>query len=330
MATLIVIPSIRFTKLIIHHLQKKHRFHLRPDSPHHLSNEEPVLGYLKFSAKGTKSEVFGVPIPDSLITAEIQQATYYGEYLAKVTHHRKYLAGETRVFRTHLHRSSLSPPGSPRHLQDHLSQYQLHQHSLHPHQLQPNHKKINASTPQKQLTSPLKPKGLNIAFLARHASPEVLQSLWVRQRLTAEEPQVADEDADYQKAVEESMKDAYALPKGSLPPVVIRKPELGKYQPLPEVSGNGKAKVIEEQSDNEEELEKVVLGAEEGGQDEGQAGPDPDAQAEDQTESDAGAQAEGQAVLNPDETSVGQARSNPDETSKGQAGPDPGDAEAKV
>nr|GFA82930.1 hypothetical protein [Tanacetum cinerariifolium] len=52
-ATLIVIPSVRFTKLIIHHLQRKHRFHPRPDSSLFLSNEESVLGYLKFSAKGT-------------------------------------------------------------------------------------------------------------------------------------------------------------------------------------------------------------------------------------------------------------------------------------
>nr|GEW38776.1 hypothetical protein [Tanacetum cinerariifolium] len=197
-ATLIVIPSIRFTKLIIHHLQRKHRFHARLDSSLHLSNEEPVLGYLKFSAKGTKNEVFEMPIPDCLITVEIQHATYYQEYLAKV----------------------------------------------------------------------------------------------------------ADEDADYQKAMEESMKDAYALPKGPLPLVVIREPESGKYQPLPEVPGKGKAKVTEEQSYNEEESKK--------------------------TGSDAGAQADGQAGSNPDETSEGQAGSNPDETSKGQAGPDPGDAEAKV
>nr|GEZ83306.1 hypothetical protein [Tanacetum cinerariifolium] len=53
-AILIVIPSIRFTKLIIYYLQRKHKFHPRPDSPLHLPNEEPVLGYLKFSAKGTK------------------------------------------------------------------------------------------------------------------------------------------------------------------------------------------------------------------------------------------------------------------------------------
>nr|GFD00652.1 hypothetical protein [Tanacetum cinerariifolium] len=67
------------------------------------------------------------------------------------------------------------------------------------------------------------------------------------EEVLAEEPQVADEDADFQKAVEESTKDAYALPKGPLPPVVIREPELGKYQPLPVVPRKGKAKVSEEQ-----------------------------------------------------------------------------------
>nr|GEV89167.1 hypothetical protein [Tanacetum cinerariifolium] len=55
-ATLIVISSVRFTKLIIYYLQSKHQFHPRPDSLLHLPNEEPVLGYLKFSAKGTKGE----------------------------------------------------------------------------------------------------------------------------------------------------------------------------------------------------------------------------------------------------------------------------------
>nr|GEX20307.1 hypothetical protein [Tanacetum cinerariifolium] len=151
------------------------------------------------------------------------------------------------------------------------------------------------------------------------------------EEVPVEEPQVADEDADYQKAVEESMKDAYALPKGPFPPVVIREPESGKYQPLPDVPGKGKAKVTEEQvahallclqkhkkTNSEEESEKIVLGVEKGCQDEGQAGPDLDAQAKDQTGSDVGAQAEGQAG------------SNPDETSEGQAGPDPGNAEARV
>nr|GEU82583.1 copia protein [Tanacetum cinerariifolium] len=254
-AILIVILSIRFTKLIIHHLQRRHRFHPRPDSPLHLPNEEPVLGYLKFSAKGTKREVFRMPILGSLITAEIQQALYYREYLAKVAQHRRYLAGET---------GGVQVPPTPK------------------------------PTRKPKSTAPKAP-----------LRPEVLTP-------------VAAEDAELQKVLEESMKTAYTLPRGQLPPVIIREPESGKYQPLPEVPGKGKGKVTEEESDSEEESEKVVLGANEGGQDEGQAGPDPSAQAEDQTGTDAGAQDEGQAG------------SNPDETSEGQAGPDPGDAGAKI
>nr|GEY30666.1 hypothetical protein [Tanacetum cinerariifolium] len=68
------------------------------------------------------------------------------------------------------------------------------------------------------------------------------------------------------------------------------------------------------QSDSEEESKKVMLGATEGGNDEDQARPDPDAQAEGQTGTDAGTLDEGQA------------RSNPDEMSEGQVGPDPGNA----
>nr|GFA15541.1 hypothetical protein [Tanacetum cinerariifolium] len=211
-----------------------------------------VLGYLKFSAKGTKSKVFGMPIPDSLITAKIQQATYYREYLSKATKTSNKPAKAKRIKRS-ISRKTRQPRSSP--------------------------KSVGASEAEE---------------------------------VPAEEPQVADEDADYQKAVEESMKDAYALPKGLLPPVVIREPESGEYQPLLEVPGKGKTNVTKEQvthdllslqkhkktsptdqyifqrrvfeptrssghdespyallgqSDNEEESKKVMLRAEEGGQD---------------------------------------------------------------
>nr|GEY65902.1 retrovirus-related Pol polyprotein from transposon TNT 1-94 [Tanacetum cinerariifolium] len=53
------------------------------------------IGYLKFSAKGTKREVFGMPIPGSLITADIREASYYQEYQANVAKHRRFLASET-------------------------------------------------------------------------------------------------------------------------------------------------------------------------------------------------------------------------------------------
>nr|GEU60904.1 hypothetical protein [Tanacetum cinerariifolium] len=43
---------------------------------------------------GTKREVFGMPIPGNLITANIQGEPYYQEYLEKVAKHQRYLSGE--------------------------------------------------------------------------------------------------------------------------------------------------------------------------------------------------------------------------------------------
>nr|GFB17184.1 hypothetical protein [Tanacetum cinerariifolium]GFB97405.1 hypothetical protein [Tanacetum cinerariifolium] len=65
------------------------------------SNDQSLLrirwvqtGYLKFSAKGSKREVFGMPIPGSLIIEDLQEASYYQEYLANVVKHRWSLSGE--------------------------------------------------------------------------------------------------------------------------------------------------------------------------------------------------------------------------------------------
>ncbi|GJT77003.1 hypothetical protein Tco_1043728 [Tanacetum coccineum] len=74
--------------------ERMHKFHLRPGSPLYLPYEEYVLGYLKFSAKVTKREVFGMPILNDLITANIRDGQYYNEYLEKVAKHQRYLAGK--------------------------------------------------------------------------------------------------------------------------------------------------------------------------------------------------------------------------------------------
>nr|GEV76288.1 E-beta-farnesene synthase [Tanacetum cinerariifolium] len=321
-ATLIVIPSIRFTKLIIHHLQRRHKFHPRPASSLHFPNEEPVLGYLKFSAKGTKREVFGMPIPGSLITTEIQKASYYWEYLAKVAQHQSHLAGETRSVQDSPAPKPIMPARKPKStapkapprpaVSTPVTSAQPAPTSA-PAKPQEKKRKQATKTSEKPPTAKkskysMVSKKRTLKYVATSEAEDV----------HVMEPQVAAEDAELQKVLEESMKIAYALPRGSLPPVVIREPESGKYQPLPEVPGKGKAKVTEEQSNSEEESKNAVLGATEGGKDEDQAGPDPGAQAEGQTGSDAGAQDEGSAG------------SNPDETSKGQVGPDPGNAEAKV
>ncbi|GJZ01375.1 hypothetical protein Tco_0519336 [Tanacetum coccineum] len=69
-------------------------FHPRPESPLHVPTKELIMGYLKFSVKGTKMEVFGMPIPNELISNDIQGADYYDAYLEKVAKHQRYLAGE--------------------------------------------------------------------------------------------------------------------------------------------------------------------------------------------------------------------------------------------
>nr|GFB28646.1 histone deacetylase 14 [Tanacetum cinerariifolium] len=235
---------------------RKHRFHPRPDSPLHLSNEEPVLGYLKFSTKGTKREIFGMPIPRKLITANIREAPYYQEYQENVAKHKGFLAGET---------------GSTQDL------------------------------PAPKLAKPARKPYASRKTRQPRSSPTSVGA--------SEAEEVPAEEL-----------------QGPLPPVVIRDPESGKYRPLPEVPGKGKAKVSKEQVahdllslqkykktspadqyifQSEEKSEKIVLGVEKGGQDEGQAGPDPNAQAKGQTRLDTGAQAEGHAGSNPDETSEG-------------------------
>nr|GEV66042.1 retrovirus-related Pol polyprotein from transposon TNT 1-94 [Tanacetum cinerariifolium] len=85
---------INFVNNLGYPKERKHKFYPRPDSPLHLPNKEPVFGYLKFSAKGTKREVFGMPILGNLITADIQGEPYYQEYLEKVAKHQIYLTGE--------------------------------------------------------------------------------------------------------------------------------------------------------------------------------------------------------------------------------------------
>nr|GEZ89527.1 integrase, catalytic region, zinc finger, CCHC-type, peptidase aspartic, catalytic [Tanacetum cinerariifolium] len=254
-ATLIVIPSVRFTKLIIHHLQRKHRFYPRPDSPLHLSNEEPVLEYLKFSAKGTKREIFGMPIPGRLITANIRAAPYYQEYQENVAKHRGFLAGETRSTQD-LH---VPRPAKPARKPQSTAQKAPSKPSISspvtstqpaptsvPAKIQEHKHKQASGTTDKPAKAKRIKRSVSRNTRQSKGSPKSVGASEAKE-VPAEEPQVAEEDADFLKAVEESMKDAYALPKGQLPPVVIREPELGKYQPLPEVPGKGKEKVFEEQ-----------------------------------------------------------------------------------
>ncbi|GJR89304.1 hypothetical protein Tco_0213315 [Tanacetum coccineum] len=309
-ATLIMIPSVRFTKLIIHHLQSKHKFHLRLGSPLHLPNEESVLGYLKFSAKGTKREVFGMPIPNNLITADIQGEQYYNAYLEKVAKHQRYLAGE-----------EVSDPDSPA----------------------PKPAKATQPKATKQ-SNPLAPKAAPVTKPAAAKAPKTTASRPPKPTPATTEPSKKDQSKK-RKLVKESSeapspakrpKASKVIKKrtqksslqlvvefvdevilGPLPSVVIREPESGKFQPLSETlkkmspgdqyifqrrssaptepSGHDESSSLYAElglTDSETESDEEVPGIDAGDQDEGQAGPNP------------GIQDEGQARLNPGDAAV--------------------------
>ncbi|GKB64712.1 retrovirus-related pol polyprotein from transposon TNT 1-94 [Tanacetum coccineum] len=89
----LLIPNVRFTKLIIHHLRTKHNIHPRTGSPLHYSHEESVLNTLRFVGKDGR-EVFGMPIPNALLTDEITSAPYYSRYPKHVAEYQRCLDEE--------------------------------------------------------------------------------------------------------------------------------------------------------------------------------------------------------------------------------------------
>ncbi|GJZ65366.1 hypothetical protein Tco_0622062 [Tanacetum coccineum] len=89
-----VILYCRFTKLIICHLRRIHNIHQRSTSPFHLVEEDLRLGNLKFVPKGEEDEVFGMPIPNELISNNIRNAPYYNAYLEMVAKHDQKVAAK--------------------------------------------------------------------------------------------------------------------------------------------------------------------------------------------------------------------------------------------
>ncbi|GKB75734.1 retrovirus-related pol polyprotein from transposon TNT 1-94 [Tanacetum coccineum] len=361
----IVIPSIRFTKLIIHHLQSKHKFHPRPDSPLHLPYEEYVLGYLKFSAKGTKREVFGMPIPNDLITDDIRGEQYYNVYLEKVAKHQRYLAGEEGsdpdspapkpATATKIEATKKSKPSAPKAAPvtkpaaTKASKSTSSQQSK-PAPAKPQEKKRKLVMETSEAPSQAKrSKAGEVKKKRKPKSSLQLIDEFVDEGIPVNEPRFDDEEADMKKAVEESSKDVHAAHRGPLPLVVFREPDSGRRQPLLEVQGKGKEKVIEEQvaldlltlqtPKKKSPAEQYIFQrrssapTEPSGHDESSSLYAELGLTDSETESNeevlpvikSGVQDEGQARPNPGVQDEGQAGPNPGVQNEGQAGSNPGD-----
>ncbi|GJR45771.1 hypothetical protein Tco_1313874 [Tanacetum coccineum] len=243
-SNLIVIPSVRFTKLIIHHLKSKHKFHPRPGYPFHLPNEEPVLGYLKFSAKGTKREVFGMPIPIDLITANIRGEQYYNVYLEKATKPKatkqsKPLASKaapvTKPAVAKAPKPTACQPPKPTPA------------TTEPSKKDQSKKRKLVKESSKAPSPAKRPKAGKVIKKQNPKSSLQLIDELVDEGVPDKEPVYGDEEADTQRAIKESLKEVHDAHRAPLPLVVIKEPDSGKFQSLLDVQGKGKEKVSEEQ-----------------------------------------------------------------------------------
>ncbi|GJR71199.1 hypothetical protein Tco_0083564 [Tanacetum coccineum] len=90
----LLIPNVRFTKLIIHHLRTKQNKHPRTGSPLYYSHEESVLNTLRFvgnrMVQGSLCSQYHVLV----FTDEITSAPYYNRYLEHVAEYQRCLDEE--------------------------------------------------------------------------------------------------------------------------------------------------------------------------------------------------------------------------------------------
>ncbi|GKA35649.1 hypothetical protein Tco_0722140 [Tanacetum coccineum] len=215
--------SIMFTKLIIYYLQSSTSSTRERVLLLHFPNEEPVLRYLKFSSKGTKWEVFGMPIsnvsvPDSPAPKPTKGAKPKTTKKPTSTQQTKPKTKPSIAKTT----KSPSQPPKPK-----------------PAPANSHEKKIKRTLDAAEAPSQAKRSKTDRISKKRTLQ---LRDEFIDEGVPATEPRVDDEEAIVQKVLEESMKDAYPAHRGPLPPVVFREPDSGKLRPLTEVQGKGKEK----------------------------------------------------------------------------------------
>ncbi|GJR72047.1 hypothetical protein Tco_0084412 [Tanacetum coccineum] len=292
-ATLILIPSIRFTKLIIFHLQRLHNFHPRPESPLHLPTEEPVLGNLKFSAKGTKREVFGMTIPNELINDVIRGSDYYDAYLEKVAKHQRLSTGKGSATK-----KPKPAPAKPK---------------------EKKRKPVSESLEAPPLAK--RAKAGKVVKKRTVKSSKQLVDEFIDEGVPAAKPRLEDtEEEILQKVLEESLTDAYPTQRGPLRPVVFRETDTRKLQPLPEVPGKGKEKVetfyVPTETSGREDSTSLYAEL-------GLSGSDTDSDEATPPVIRSRTQDEGQAGSDPGKLDEGQAGPNPDDVAESQPLPTP-------
>nr|GFA10832.1 hypothetical protein [Tanacetum cinerariifolium] len=188
---------------------RKHKFYPRPDSSLHLPNEEPVLGYLKFNPKGTKREVFGMPIPGSLITADICYLKILEYLLSKhpkpnqITPHKP--PPNTRINHKDEYTNRSTTIDGRKKMKKHGRNIRLRKRMRKEGE--------TGSNPDSPALKPTK-----TAWKPKPTAPKPISTPRsvdesVAEDVPEKEPQVGDEAANIQRALEESVKSMYDVPR---------------------------------------------------------------------------------------------------------------------
>nr|GEZ18199.1 monodehydroascorbate reductase [Tanacetum cinerariifolium] len=207
-----VILFCRYTKLIICHLGRIHDIHQRSTSPFHLAEEDLRLN-LKFVPKGEFDEVFGMPIPNELISNNIRNAPYYNAY-PELKSTKPAPAPNPKATKERLSKASTAKPPKPK----------------------PAKEKSTKTTP------PQKADNGKIAKVRKVKSPFQLVDEPDEEPAQSEpEPELehqgeGDED-DMELAIQMSLESFQAQSQAHVNGVAIQEPVAEALQPLPVVEG---------------------------------------------------------------------------------------------
>ncbi|GJV54580.1 hypothetical protein Tco_1455585 [Tanacetum coccineum] len=242
--TPLLIPYGRFSKVIIYYLASNNNIHRRPDSAVHHTGDDYVLGNLKFVPKGESVEVFGMAVPDPLITEAIQQSSYYPKYLEMVAENTKKTPKESASVQpatkratpkkptttTPVKQSKPAPPPTKKPSKRKLPQKVR--------KGKPTFQLVDEDDEAQQESIPQEEGNDPDLELAKKMSLEAHQ----------EKGEGEGDDADLERAIKLSLDPAF-LPQGRAPVggVTIRDPVSETTSKLHEVVGKGKAVVTEEQ-----------------------------------------------------------------------------------
>nr|GEU59016.1 retrotransposon protein, putative, unclassified [Tanacetum cinerariifolium] len=244
-------------------------------------------------------EIFGMPIPDALLTDKIKGAPYYGEYKEHVAKYRQHLDAEHgKAAKGGATESSkdtkVTKPKAAKAMKPASDPKPKPSPNLPPQAVPEKKRKLVQETPNEPSLAK-RSKGRIVRKICKPMSLLKLVDKPSAEDVPVEEPAYNKNEANLQRDLELSLKEQAERTQGPAHPVVIREPDSRRTQSLPDVQGKGKEKrrtpmpaeangptespsldaelaLTDSKTESNEEVPKINSGD----QDEGQDQPNPD------------------------------------------------------